>query len=677
MNRISGYLIESTPANGFLARLCRVMCMADIEDTPLLNLDEDAALRMILEGTATQTGEQFFYALVENLVKALGTHGAMVTQCLPDRKQLQALAFRMDGDWVPDYVFDVPGTPCEQVIDQCRLIHFPDRLLDLFPHSADLQQLGLVSYLGMPLLDVDGKILGHLAVVDRRPMPEEPRVLALFQIFAARAAAELQRLRCESEIREREEKLGRLVDSAMDAIIELDQTLKVTRMNSAAEKIFGCTSGDSVGRDFSPLIAEQSRATLIDLIRELDARPEGQQYLWIPGGLTATPRGGDRFPAEATLSRFELQRRSFYTLILRNVNDRLLAEKKIQSLTVQTEYLKEELRELHNFDEIVGKSQPLLEVLRDVEQVAATDATVLILGETGTGKELIARAIHSASPRHAQAFIKVNCAAIPANLIESEFFGHEKGAFTGATQKRDGRFTLADGGTIFLDEVGELPTDLQMKLLRVLQEGEFEPVGSSYTRKVDARVIAATNRDLEASIKNGEFREDLFYRLNVFPIRVPPLRDRGDDVGLLASAFAQRFAKKMGRTIQPLTEANIRRLKSYNWPGNVREVENVMERAVITSQNGQVNLARALPDTLAIADACGPCEAIPKGEPKQRVYTAEELQDMERSNIIRALASSNWRVAGDNGAAKLLGLNPSTLNSRMRALRIKRPTAHS
>jgi len=662
--------MESYRTNGFPSRIRRIERMPDIEDTPLSNLDEDAALRMILKGTATETGERFFYALVENLVKALGTHGAMVTRCVADKSQLQALAFWMDGNWVPDYVFDVPGTPCEHVIDKCCLIHFPDRLLDLFPDDADLQQSGLVSYLGMPLQDVDGKILGHLAVVDRRPMPDEPRVLALFQIFAARAAAELQRMRCESEVREREQKLGRLVDSAMDAIIELDRSLRVNHLNAAAEKVFGCTAGNMTGQSFSSLIAEQSRETLIELIKQLDARPEGQQYLWIPGGLTAKPIGGKEFPAEATLSRFEMQGQSFYTLILRNVNDRIKAEQEIQSLTVQAEYLKQELKELHNFGEIVGKSQPLINVLRDVEQVAPTDATVLILGETGTGKELIARAIHSTSGRSKQPFIKVNCAAIPANLIESEFFGHEKGAFTGATQKRDGRFTLADGGTIFLDEVGDLPIDLQMKLLRVLQEGEFEPVGSSHTKKVDVRIIAATNRDLEDSIKNGEFREDLFYRLNVFPINIPPLRNRRDDIAVLASAFADRFAKKMGRELKPLTEQCLRRLKSYDWPGNVRELENIIERAVITSQDDRLNIDRALPGTVVIAE---PCAAIGQPETEQRVRTVQELQELERANIILALEASNWRVAGDKGAAKLLDLNPSTLNSRMRALNITRP----
>lgn len=667
MTRSNGYLLKVVKSGDGLAPLRRVIRMADVDRSPLLDLDEDAALRSILQGTATETGERFFYALVENLAKALNTNGAMVTRYRPEKRQLQAYAFWMDGQWVRDYVFDIAGTPCERVINNRRLVHFPDRLLDLFP-SDDVRASGLVSYLGMPLEDVDGAILGHMAVVDRRPMPEAPRVLAIFRIFATRAAAELQRLHRETEIREREEKLGRLVDSAMDAIIELDPTFQVTRMNAAAEKVFRCNTRQVIGQGFGPLLTQESRVKLTNLIQQLNARPEGQRYLWIPGGLTAHPADGDPFQAEATLSQFEMHGRRFCTLILRNVNDRLEAERKIQSLTVQTEYLQEEIRELHNADAILGRSKSLAAVLRDVNQVAPTNATVLILGETGVGKELLARAIHSASPRRDQPLIKVNCAAIPANLIESEFFGHEKGAFTGATKKREGRFGLADGSTIFLDEVGELPLDLQVKLLRVLQEGEFEPVGSSQTRKVDLRVIAATNRDLKKAIAKGEFRDDLYYRLNVFPITVPPLRERKDDIPLLASAFASRFAAKMGRAINPLSEASARRLKAYDWPGNVRELENIIERAVITSQDGNINLDRALPDSLpaeAIGDATRPTEP-------PKIRTVQELREQERANIILALESTGWRVAGENGAAELLGMNSSTLNSRIRALGIAR-----
>ena len=637
--------------------------------TPLGGLDEETALRTILEGTATETGERFFEALVINLSKALNTHGAWVTEYLETSRRLRALAFWMDGQWVREYEIDIRGTPCEAVIDTARMVHLPDNLLALYPDDPDIKRTGAVSYLGVPLMDVNGRILGHMAVIDRRPIPEEPRVHAIFRIFAARAAAELQRLRAESGIREREEKLGRLVDSAMDAIIELDHDLRVTRMNPAAEKIFGSEAGRVLGQAFARFLTEVGHRKLTGLVRELDARPEGQRFLWIPGGLSALCPGGNAFPAEATLSRFEMDRRTFYALILRNVNERLQAEQKIRALTVEAECLKEELEALNNFADIIGKSQPLRRVLHDVAQVAGTDASVLILGETGTGKEVIARAIHGASRRRNEAFIKVNCAAIPATLIESELFGHEPGAFTGATKKRDGRFTLADGGTIFLDEIGELPVDLQVKLLRVLQEGEFEPVGSSHTRTVNVRVIAATNRDLPQAIREGKFRDDLYYRLNVFPIQVPPLRQRGDDIALLATAFAERFAQRMGRSIEPLSPACIQRLQGYTWPGNVRELQNVIERAVITAQNGRLDLDRALPEGENPAETRtdGPRET-PAG-----IRTAKDLEELERANLILALEASAWRVSGNNGAARLLGMNASTLTSRMKALGITRP----
>ena len=635
---------------------------------PFHELDVDASLRMIVEGTATETGERFFAALVENLARALNTHGAWVTEYIEEQRRLRALAFWMGGQWIHGWEMVVDGTPCEQVVEQRCLIHIPDNLLDIYGNDPDVRAVGAASYMGMPLLDLDGKVLGHLAVLDLRPMPKEPRAEALFQIFAARAAAELRRLRAEAAVREREEKLGRLVNSAMDAIIELDRNLSVSRVNAAAEKVFSCSSQEIVGQLFTHFLSSDSRERLANLIIELDLRPEGERYTWIPGGLSAQSASGEAFPAEATLSRFDMGREPFYTLILRNVNARLKAQQKIRSLTVEAEYLREEIKELQSFDEIVGQSKPLTRVLRDIEEVAGTDANVLILGETGTGKELIARAIHRNSRRREKPLIKVNCAAMPGTLIESELFGHEQGAFTGATKKREGRFALADGGTIFLDEIGELPVELQVKLLRVLQEGEFEPVGSSRTQKVDARVIAATNRDLKQATREGKFREDLYYRLNVFPIELPPLRERGDDIGLLAENFVRRFAQRMGRAIESLSEDCVRRLKSYGWPGNVRELQNVIERAVITSRDGRLNLDRALPESGKISTT----EYVSPEDAAKRVRTAKELDELERSNLIAALEATGWRVAGDGGAAQLLGMKPTTLSSRMKALGIER-----
>jgi PAS domain S-box-containing protein len=640
-----------------------------LSETPLQDANEGAVLREILEGTAKETGERFFTALVENLAKALGTYGAWVTIWHGERR-LRAVAFWLGGRFVEDYEYDLAGTPCEPVFKDCRLVHVADRVVDLYPNDPDLGPMGAVSYMGVPLLDLDGQILGHLAVLDTRPMPEEPRLQALFRIFAARAAAELQRLRAEQRLQEREEKLRRLFDSAMDAIIEFDQELKITRINPAAEKAFHRSTAEMLGGNFTDCLSEKSREKIVALMAKLDAGRDGRRSLWITGGLEAVPMKGKVFPAEATLSRFEIERRVFYTVILRNVNDRLEAERKIHSLTAEAEYLRDSVKALGGFDQILGQSAALKEVLRDINQVAGTDTTVLILGETGTGKELIARAIHALSRRQNKPLITVNCAAIPAALMESEFFGHEKGAFTGATQKREGCFALADHGTIFLDEIGELSLDLQAKLLRVLQEGEFAPVGAAQLRKVDARVIAATNRDLNNAIGEGSFREDLYYRLNVFPISVPPLRKRRDDIPILAAEFAAKFSRRIGKQLQPLSEACQRRLMDYPWPGNVRELQNVIERSVITAQDGQLNLDRALP----ISDMAAKNMPEASAEPSpSHILKLRELQELERENILRALESSNWRVAGKDGAAALLGMNPSTLNSRIRALRIQRP----
>jgi PAS domain S-box-containing protein len=638
--------------------------------TPLLLHDPDqaAALRSLVEGTATETGERFFAALVENLARALRTHGAWVTEYVAERRLLRGLAFWLGGRWVEGYEHSVDGTPCQAVIEGRRLVHYPDRILEIYPDVPELQAIGAVSYLGVPLLDLDGKVLGHLAVLDTRPMPKDPQILALFRIFAARAAAELQRLRAESEVREEREKLHRLVASAMDGIVEFDRAFRVTLVNPAAERIFGCRAEEVLGRECAGLLSAESRVRLGALVAELEGQPSGRQGLWIPGGLTARRSGGEEFSAEATLSRFEAKGGPFYAMILRSVDERVRAERTIRSLSMQAAYLQEEIKELHDFEDMIGLSGPFQQVLEEIQQVAPTETTVLILGETGTGKELVARAIHAASPRRDRPLIKVNCAAIPATLMESELFGHEKGAFTGATRRREGRFALADGGAILLDEVGELPLDLQAKLLRIIQEGEFEPVGSAKTRTVDVRVLAATNRDLRRAVQEGEFREDLFFRLHVFPITLPPLRERGEDIALLACVFARRFARRMDKHIEPLSRGCLERLMAYPWPGNVRELMSVIERAVITAQDGRLNLDRALPEVAPAAPAPPP----PDGN-GHRVLTVRELEALERANLLRALERARWRIAGEQGAAQLLGMNPSTLNSRLKALGIRRP----
>ena len=326
-------------------------------------------------------------------------------------------------------------------------------------------------------------------------------------------------------------------------------------------------------------------------------------------------------------------------------------------LRAENLYLREEIKLQHNFEEIIGESQSIKAVLRHIEQVAPTDSTVLIRGDTGTGKELIARAIHHLSPRRARSLVKVNCGAIPSNLVESELFGHEKGSFTGALQRRIGRFELADGGTIFLDEVGELPLDAQVKLLRVLQEREVERVGSGHSTKVDVRVIAATNRDLHAAVKTGSFRADLLYRLNVFPIEVPPLSARASDIPLLVDRFVAKFSQKLGKRFDGVSHATMDRLTRYAWPGNIRELENVIERATILAKGPVLQID----DTFLRTD------------PAPQPLVADTLEAVERAHVLRVLHDVNWVIEGTQGAAARLGLHPNTLRSRMQKLGIKKP----
>jgi formate hydrogenlyase transcriptional activator len=341
-------------------------------------------------------------------------------------------------------------------------------------------------------------------------------------------------------------------------------------------------------------------------------------------------------------------------------------------------YLQEEIHREHDFIEMVGASEGLLAVLGKVEQVAPTDSTVLILGETGTGKELIARAIHDKSARKARPLVKVNCSAISAGLVESELFGHVKGAFTGAFERRVGRFQLADGGTIFLDEVGELPPETQVKLLRVLQEHEFEPVGSSRTQRLDVRVIAATNRDLGALVRHGGFRADLFYRLNVFPVTVPPLRERRRDIPALVMFFLERYARRFGKHVDSVASDTMDRLVAYAWPGNVRELQNLVERAVILACGPVLTLDR---EVLLRPAAPPPIETSPietlavdteptAGSPVPGLDTL--LEDVERRHIMAALERAGWVIDGPHGAARTLAIHPNTLRSRMRKLRIRR-----
>ncbi|HTJ86552.1 MAG TPA: sigma 54-interacting transcriptional regulator [Terriglobales bacterium] len=512
----------------------------------------EETFRAIVVGTASATGSDFFPSLVKHMAAALRVRYAFITSC-DDAKRAKALAFWKGDDFGETFEFDLEGTPCQKVV-QGEICHYRDELTQLFPLDIPLAELGCRSYLGVPMLDQSGRVIGHIAIIDDKPMERDERAVDLVKIFAARAAAELKRQRAEIELQ-----------AALQQVQELQKKLE-------AENV----------------------------------------------------------------------------------------------------YLREEIRKEHNFEEIVGNSKGLLDVLRKVETVAPTDSTVLILGETGCGKELIARAIHNRSKRKNRPLVKVNCGAIPTGLVESELFGHMKGAFTGALERRIGRFELADGGSLFLDEVSELPLDTQVKLLRVLQEHEFEPLGSSRTIKVNVRIIAASNRDLERAVQEGRFRADLFYRLNVLPVTLPALRDRRADIPLLASFFVDRFSRQFGKQINGISQETMDVLSRYSWPGNIRELQNVIERAVVLCSGSVLRLGN---DLLPISSADS--EALTFGESTSPPAgnSPSSLENVERSHILQVLQETRGVIEGPRGAARILNLHPNTLRSRMKKLGIERSSA--
>jgi formate hydrogenlyase transcriptional activator len=645
-----------------------------------VQLPEDAALRKIAEGIKSETGERFFSSLVRHLALVLNCHYAFVSEISEDRLRFRTRAVWGRGQFLQNFDVSLAGTPCETVLNG-HTSHYPEKLCQLFPEDKVLTDWAAESYCGVPLVDLSDRVVGHLAIIDDKPMPDGPRGIAIMRILAARAYAEIERLRAETAIKEDEERLASILGSAMDAIITFDASRAIELFNNAAEKIFRCSAAQAIGRTLDPFLTDAFRNVIDESIRKSDSNAAGA-FVWAPGGLSAKRAGGEEFPVEATISQASVRGRRLYTLILRDVDERGRAEHALRQLGLQNEYLLEEIKASHNFGKIVGHSRVHAEVLDKVRLVAETDSSVLILGETGTGKELIARAIHSSSPRKDRPLIKVNCAALPTGLIESELFGHEKGAFTGATEKRIGRFELANGGTIFLDEIGEVSGEVQLKLLRVLQEREFERLGGRETIRVDVRVIAATNRDLQRAVAEGSLREDLYYRLSVFPMRVPPLRERTEDIPLLVHYFVGRHAARIGRKISRVRKAAMERLVAYPWPGNVRELENVIERAVILSPGLDLEIAaEALPAPVERADDSD--RARQADEPRQvrasvrsPIDSPLTLEEIDRTHIVEILQRTGWKIDGADGAARVLKLHPSTLRSRIKKLGIRRSASN-
>lgn len=653
-----------------------------LADQPSPHDAELDALRAISAGTAHGTGQEFFRALVRHLAAAMDTAFAFVAEFAGEGR-VRSPAFWQRDRIVENVEWDLTGTPCEEVL-RGQLCHHPSGVARAFPLDAALTELGIESYLGVPLAAPDGRRLGHLAVCDTRPMPAEPRQLLIFEIFAARAAAELTRLRLEQSLRESEQRYRDLYDEAPIAYVQEDLQSRFISANRAALRILGITPDQvagTVGMSFIPDTPEAQRRVQEafasigrgtdtgGVVLELRRRDNGQP-IWIQWWSRPDPSG------------------TFTRTMFIDITDRVLAEQERNRLRQQNLYLQEELKSVHNFEEIIGQSAALTAVLDQVRRVAETDATVLITGETGTGKELIARAIHSVSRRRDKPLIKINCAALPEGLIESELFGHEKGAFTGALARRVGRFELAQGGTIFLDEIGELPLEAQAKLLRVLQEREFDRLGGAEPIQVDVRVLAATNRDLLKGVRERTFREDLFYRLSVFPVRLPPLRDRREDVPLLVRFLVDKFATRIGRRIESVGAETMRRLAAYAWPGNIRELENVLERAVILATGSVLEIgadvlgdagpppaspAAATPVEVAARDApsAAATAAAPAVPADPATPAGSTLEDVERRHIRAVLEQTAGVIDGPRGAAKVLGMHPNTLRSRLKKLGLR------
>lgn len=632
----------------------------DCHETPASASQGDhAILRAIVEGTAGSTGEKFFQDLVRHLTTAIGVSFAAISEFAEVNTRVRTIAFWGRGEIQSNFEYELPGTPCEEVL-RGRLCHFPEGVAESFPQARLLVDLGVQSYLGAPLFDSKGALLGLLAVFDEHPLAADPPHLYLLHIFAARVAAVLERLRAEKRLSASERRYRDLYEEAPVGYLSVGVDGRVQSANHRAAQMIGFTPEEMTGLPISQLLGGTTarRARDAECMQKSLA---GEEL----SGLEVEMRRKDGRPLWISLwmksIRDENGRVASSRSIWVDITDRVLAEAERARLQQQNLYLQDEIKAVHDFGELVGQSSALAGVLEKVRSVAPTDASVLITGETGTGKELIARAIHSTSKRRDKPLIKVNCAAFPPGLVESELFGHEKGAFTGASTRRIGRFELAHRGTIFLDEIGEVPLETQVKLLRVLQEREFERVGGGSPIKVDIRVLAATNRDLRQAVRDKQFREDLYYRLNVFPICLPPLRDRKEDVPLLVEFLIRKFAARHGKRVAGITKQTLQRLIDYPWPGNIRELENVLERAVILAT---VPILDVVPDPLAASDAT--------------TVTGQSLtlESVERDYIVTVLRQTDGVVDGPKGAAHVLGMHPNTLRNRMKKLGIARDHHH-
>ena len=556
----------------------------------------------------------------------------------------------------PDRMFGPDSFPWTQAQGIANgMICVPDTS-KLPPEAAidreNCRKYSIKATIGFPLVVGGGQAFGGIGFEAIRaprdwPEPLQKRLRLIAQVFANA----LERKNAEQKLRASEARLSLAAASANAGLWTLDDETGQIWATDKLYELLGLPPVDTF--DLEKLLAvvhPDDRAQVRQVIRDAmqSVTESSTEYRVVLGdgsvrwiAARGRPQGGDHGePIRLMGVSIDITKSKLLEKELKVLKERLQAE---------ADYLREEVRVSGKFDEIIGQSKPLKSVFQRIEQVAPTDSVVLITGETGTGKELVARGIHNLSRRRDRLVVRVDCASLPSSLIENELFGREKGAYTGALTKQMGRFELADNSTLFLDEIGELSLELQAKLLRVVQDGQFERLGGPKTIKVNVRIIAATHRDLADKVKNGTFREDLFYRLNVFSIHVPPLRERAEDIPLLVKAFIQEFGQRMGKKISPPTRESIQLLQTYSWPGNIRQLRNVIEQAVILSDGGQLNLQ--IPEALD-------------------VIASATLKEAEYQHILSALEKTHWRIKGPDGAARQLGMNPSTLYSVMHRLNI-------
>ena len=654
------YTVEVT--NNFLEHDGHEYFCSTVRDIRQRKMEEEL-LRTVSEATSGLTGEDFLVELARHITITLKMRYALITECANEEKtRLRTLCY-VDGEKILDNIeYDTAGIPCEIIMTGKEF--FMARNVQLnYPKES-----GIESAVGVPIYSSkSGEIIGHILALDPQPVTTEKNQTSILKIFAARIGAEMERMKAEEKLKianaelqvllkESDQRYRDLFEEAPIAYVHEGLDSKFIKANRAALRILGVRPDEvpyTYGKSLAPNTPDAQRrlkeafdsigrgTDTSGVVLELRRKDNGKP-IWIQWW--SNPDAGGQFT------------RTMFV----DITDKVLMEQEQARLQAQNKYLQEEIKLTYNFEEIISKSNNFQKVLQQIEQVASTDATVLILGESGTGKELIARAVHNVSNRSKRPLVKVNCATLPANLIESELFGHEKGAFTGAMERKIGRFELADGGSIFLDEIGELPVELQAKLLRVLQEGEFERLGNPKTMKVNVRVIAATNRNLQQAIEKKEFREDLYYRLNVFPIICPPLRKRKEDIPLLIKHFCQKHEGKIGKKVTNVPADVIDALMAYDWPGNIRELENIIERAMILSRDGSLEYGDWIPTEKMDETGNGTST------------TTARLEDIEKEHIIEILKKTGWKVSGEKGAAKILGLNATTLEARMKKLGIKR-----